>query len=268
MKKGVKIAIAAAAVIAVLGGAGFYLSQTVIKYDSIERAFPDIHDIIEPYPYADMEVPAEFRACSIKGIDFMAPDGLHWLYPDEEEGVKSGIIVDEDDPEKRTLLVCVMDKEDDPIIDNSDLEDQGFFNKRMLKGMKKLGYEKPENFHDLDFLVNTFRIEDCNKFSISEVSAVYDLAMLKGILAPAMLSYGDKDHQLENAEPVETKRYYYDTDTMKSFIMQGAARNGAYELNLTVYDVNDLNRQQDVIIISNEPDTARQIAKTVQIAEE
>ena len=66
MKKGVKIAVGVLATVAVLGGAALYLSQTVVKYNTIEGAFPTVNDIMEPYPYTDVEVPDEYRACSIK----------------------------------------------------------------------------------------------------------------------------------------------------------------------------------------------------------
>ena len=271
MKKGMKIAAGAAAALLVLGGAGLYLSQTFIKWKAMERsimpAFVDGAVTIEPYPYADIEVPGEFRTCSIKGIDFEAPDGLDWMYPLETEGVKSGIIVDNADVSKRTLLVCVMDKED-PDISVEHFEEIGFFDKRMVKGMKKLGCEKPGNYHDLLMLCETFDPEKCNKFSPSEVNATYKLMELKAILMPAMLSYSLGDQQVDLGDDIEYKRFWYDNDNMKSFVQQGNAKNGAYELILDVYDVDDLDTPQTVIILGNDIDTVRQIAKTVTIAEE
>ena len=272
MKKGKKTAIGIAAAILVLGGVGYYLSQTLIKWKMMERnILPTFliegNDIIEEYPYADIEVPAEFRACSIKGIDFKAPDGLDWMYPDETEGIKSGIIVDNDDISKRTLLVCVMDKEE-PAVLVEHFEEIGYFDKRMLRGMKKLGYEKPGNSHDFLYLCDTFDYRKCNKFSPSEVNATYKLMELKAIMVPTFLSYKLSDQEVDLGEDIESKRFWYDNGNMKSFVQQGTAQNGAYELVLDVYDVDDLDTPQTVIILGNDIDTVRQIAKTVTIAEE
>ena len=55
---------------------------------------------------------------------------------------------------------------------------------------------------------------------------------------------------------------------MKSFVQQSAAKNGAYELMLDVYDVDDLDTPQTVIIIGDDIDTVRQIARTVDISED
>lgn len=272
MKKGTKIAIGVAAVL-VLGGVGFYLSQTLIKWKMMEHyimpAFIlEENDITEHYPYADIEVPDEFRACSIKGIDFEAPDGLDWMYPDATEGVKSGIIVDNGDISKRTLLVCVMDKEEEPAVSVEHFENIGYFDKRMLRGMKKLGYEKPENYHDLLYLCYTFDYRKCNKLSPSEVNATYKLMELKSVMMPAYSSYKLSDQEVDLGEDIESKWFWYDNGNMKSFVQQGLAQNGAYELVLDVYDVDDLDTPQTVMIIGNDIDTVRQIAKTVQIAED
>lgn len=269
MKKGKKIAVGIAAAILVLGGVGLYLSQTLIKWKNMEYeilpVFTDGETVTEPYPYADIEVPDEFRACSIKGIDFEAPDGLFWMYPDVTEGLRSGIIVDNDDISKRSLLICVADKEENGI----RVEDFGsFFDKCTLRGMKKLGYEKPENTHDLMFLCETFDYRKCNKFSPSEVSATYNIMMLKAILVPSYLSLDLSDRKVDLGEDIEKKRYWYDTDGMKSFIQQGTAENGSYELVLDVFSPDDPNNDQLVLIIGNDIDTVRQIAATVRIAED
>jgi len=271
MKKGLKIAAGAAAALLVLGGAGLYLSQTLFKWKKIEyEIMPVFSDgtysyLTEPYPYADIEVPESFKECSIKGIDFEAPEGLDWMYPLETEGIKSGIIVDNADVSKRNLLICVEDKETSGI----RVEDfEFFFDKRTLRGMKKLGLEKPENTHDLMFLCETFDYKKCNKFSPSEVSAAYNIMMLKGILVPAGMSMDLSDRKVDLGEEIENKRYWYDTDRMRSFIQQGTAENGSYELVLEVCSPDDPNSYQMVMIIGNDIDTVRQIAKTVTIAED
>ncbi|MCQ2490303.1 MAG: hypothetical protein MJ079_01765 [Ruminococcus sp.] len=65
MKKGAKIAVGVLAALTVLGGAGFYLSQTLIKWKLMEYeilpCFADGTGITEPYPYADIEGPESFK---------------------------------------------------------------------------------------------------------------------------------------------------------------------------------------------------------------
>ena len=275
MKKGAKIAVGVLAALTVLGGAGFYLSQTLIKWKLMEYeilpVFTDGETVTEPYPYADIEVPDEFRACSIKGIDFEAPDGLFWMYPDVTEGLKSGIIVDNDNVEKRELLVCVMDKgepEDENGPDIDHFREVGFFDKRMNKGLKKLGYEPPENYHDMIFLCETFDYKKCNKLSPSEVNATYKLMELKAIMIPSLIAFNCVEGDMAHDSFIEPNHYYFDNGNMKSFVSEFINDHGAYELNLEVYDVNDLDNRQNVIILSKDPEVARQIAKTVQIAED
>lgn len=271
MKKGAKIAACIAAAIAFLGGAGFYLSQTVIKYKMISYKFPYLLEdsaLYKSYPYADTEVPDEFRECSVKGIDFKAPDGLFWMYPDATDDVKSGILVDNDDISKRELLICVMDKEEPVYPDSTGFKALGFFDKRMNKGLKKLGYEPAEYYHDMMFAANTFRLEKCNMFSPSEVNAAYKLMLFKGIMTPASYSVDGVEGSFETTGSSKEIHYYYDNGNMRSFVTESANKNGAYELDLEVYDVNDLNSWQNVMIISKGPEMARQIAKTIDIAED
>lgn len=276
MKKGIKTAGGILAAALVLSSAGFYLSQTLIKWKMMERdilpTFTDGNKVMEPYPYADIEVPESFKECSIKGIDFKAPEGLFWMYPEETEGIKSGIIVDNYDIDKRKLLICVLDKEDHndeaglPSLDF--FQQKGFFDKRMNSGLKKLGYEPPENSHDMLFLCETFDISKCNKLSPSEVNATYKLMLLKSVMVPAYISVNGVDGDTSHDNSVEPNRYYFDTKNIKSFVSESVNTHGAYELNLDVYGADDLEMPQSVIIVGNDTDTVRQIAKTVTIAED
>ena len=269
MKKGLKIAIASILSISIAGGAMFYLSQSVIKYRSIGyNITPGLPDAAKPYPYADIEVPDDFRACSVKGIDFYAPDGLDWMYPFETEGVKSGILVDNSDEQERDLLICVLDPEEPVESFGNDVTLADVFDEKTKKGMAKLGYEVPTTYYDFIYLLNTIKPEDCNQFSISEVNALYKLETYKGVMAPAFMSYKLNSTETGHNMEAEDDIYYYNNGNMRSFVRQGSDKNGAYELMLEVYDVNDLNTYQTVMIIGKDMDTVRQIAKTVTIAEE
>ena len=122
-------------------------------------------------------------------------------------------------------------------------------------------------YHDLVSLTNTFDLKKCNKFSVSEVDAAYNLALLKEIMTPSLIAYNLSDSESEDKE-IEAGFYYSDTDTMKSFVLDGMGQNGSYEIQINIFDKNDLDLMQSMFIISDDPQVERQIAKTVAIAED
>lgn len=247
-KKTIIIAGIVCAAVAVLGTGG-YFGKCVIDFNSIEKEYPSVYEYAEPYPYDDVEIPDDFRECSVKGVDFSAPDGLYWKYPEETEGLKSGILVNGSD-EERTLLVCVMDEEEEPATKEMFAE-LGLYDKSMTEGIKRLGYDVPEDTYEILKLLYTVKPEDVNKLSRTEVDTFRGLMELKGIM-----SFG----------PYNV--YTYEKGGSREFVLETVTDNGRYELTVDLFGGSGTDSRQTVIIQGDDPDTARQIVKTIKTAEE
>lgn len=248
-KKAIIIAGIVCAAVAVLGTGG-YFGKCIVDFNSIERDYPDVYEeYAEPYPYGDIEIPEDFRECSVKGLDFSAPDGLYWKYPEETEGLKSGILVNGSD-EDRTLLVCVMDEEEEPMTKEMFAE-LGFYDKSMEKGIQKLGYDVPEDTYGILKLLYTVKPEDCNKLSRAEVDTFRELMELK-----ELISFGE--YNVYTCEQGDSGRFVLETVTDK----------GSYELTVDIFGKGSTDTRQMAIIQSADPDTARQIVRTIKMAEE
>lgn len=260
MKK--KIIIAAISAITIAGSAIIYLSETVFKYNHISKAYININDHIEAYPYYDPETPENFKEYSVKGFEFKAPDNIFRKYPEATKGLKEGIFVD-NDSDSYSLKIAFLDGDVPEYPAGFDLGENGFFSGSIKKGMDKLSYKVPENFHDLLYLLGTIKLDDCNKYSPLEVRTFQKLAEYKEIMTPSYIdmendSYGDK----------ETNRYFYDTDKCKFLISEHHLNNGRYKLLLDCYKNNDLDHYQTIYICGENSKIVKQIAQTVTITEE
>ena len=65
--------IASIAAIIIAGGAALYLSQTVIKYNSMKNYCIHIDEHFEEYPYETEQAPEDFNEYSVKDVSFRAP---------------------------------------------------------------------------------------------------------------------------------------------------------------------------------------------------
>ena len=242
-KKAIIIAAIACAAVAVLGTGG-YLAKGIIEYNAIEQACPSVDICAEPYPYADIEIPENFRELSVKGVDFMAPDGLYWKYPEETEGARSGLLVNGEIDDEDYIGVLVLDP------DTFDIESEELMSAEMKKKIRKMGYDVPEDMYSLMKLIYSIKLEDCNKFSPSEVSAFKSLALYKELIVSE-----------------DEKVYSSDSEGFDMFIKESAS-DGNYQLDVDCYEKNDPNRLHIVVVMCADPDTARQIVKTIKTAEE
>lgn len=249
--------IAVTSAIAVAGGAIIYLSQTVIKYHNIKSECIHLDQHMSAYPYANVDIPNDFKEFSVNGISFKAPDLL--LTSDNDANVC--IYADDTDKNNASLQILVFDVTTPTYPRGYNIEKGDFFNKCMKEGMDKLGYDIPENFYDLMCLLNTIKLEDCNKYSPSEVRTFKKLAEFKEIMTPSIIGYGDTDYETEG--PL----YYFDNNNTCFLVTQQRASNGMYKLQLECYADSDLNKYQTLLIQGKNEDTVRQIAQTVSKTE-
>ena len=254
--------IAATTAITVAGGSIIYLSQSVFKYYNIKHK-TDFSYHMEQYPYADMDIPNDFKEYDLNGISFEAPDDLVPKYTDKNQNISTELLADTAGNGKYNLQVYVSDITSPIYPAGYELGTDGFFNSNMQIGMKKLGYAVPENFHDLILLLNTMKPEDCNKFSPTQVRTFKKLAQFKDTMVPSVLSIDDQNCNGAISVDIEQRMFIYDNENMKSFITQAKTQYGNYELMLECYTDDDLDKYQLVVIQGNNIDTVRQVAQTV-----
>lgn len=257
MKNAAIIAVTSA--IAVAGGAIIYLSQTIVKYNNIKNNFLNLNTKMEAYPYTDTDTPDDFKEFSVNSISFKAPAMLSSSDYDE----KISILTDDPDKDKASLQIIVTDITRPVYPKGYDLKKDDFFNSCMKQGMDKLGYDVPDNHHDLIFLLNSIKLEDCNKFSPTEVRTFKKLAEFKEIMTPSKIGYGDTNISYEQDEQL----YYFDNNETSFFVTQLSSSNGMYKLILDCYAKDDLDEYQTMLIQGKNRDTVRQIAMTVSKTE-
>ena len=245
--------------IAVAGGAMIYLSQTIFKYNSIKNNFPSLNTKIEAYPYTNTDTPDDFKGFSVNGISFKAPDTLSPSQYDE----KISILTDDPDKDKASLQMIVTDITRPVYPKGFDLKKDDIFNSGMKQGMDKLGYDVPDNFYDLILMLNSIDLDDCNKFSPTEVRTFKKLAEFKELMTLPVMGYGDKNNRYEQDE----QRYYFDNNETSFFVTQLSSSNGMYKLILDCYAKNDLDEYQTLLIQGKNMETVRQIVMTVSKTE-
>lgn len=261
MKNGLFVA---ASVAAVVCATGVYLSQTLVKSLIIERQFlPSIIgvEVSTQYPYSDVDVPEDFVTYSLDEIEFKAPEGLYG------KGADTRLLTDNDDKNERECYILLLDDESVALPSIVTEPKFHFFDKRLKNELKSMGYEKVESTYDIINLCETIEVRDYNKFSTSEVNVAFKLSLLKAIMVPSNILFNNVYGELD-PESIGYNRYYYNTDEVKSFVSEQVNENGAYQLQLTIFDVNDLNKSRALLVVCKEPEIARQIASTIIFTEE
>lgn len=227
-------------------GTGGYFAKGLIEYSAIERACPSVNICAEPYDGSDIEVPDYFRNLSVKGVDFKAPDGLYWQFPEETEGLKSGLLINGEMEEPDYLGVLVLD----PYENEHDEEE--FLSADWQKKLEKLGYEIPYNYYEFMELIYSIKLSDCNKFSPSQVSAFHELALYKEMLAS--ISDDEAVYKSENNDFYMLLKLGYDGE--------------CFDLTADCYEKTSPSTVHTVIIRSKDTVQAEQIIKTIRLAEE
>ena len=274
MKKGTKKALIALAVVAVLGSVGWYLSQTFVRWKLMEYylmpTFIDGVNVSEDYPYTDVEVPEEFEEYSMNGIVFKAPAGLSVKGPlEDSEGYEySWYLTDNEDKSKRELSILISGWTTYFNKDSLINKHPGFHDLLTVRGMKKLGYEEPQNSFDLIYAVNTFDPKECNKFSPSEVIATSKLMLIKTVLVPTKVSINGISGPFKDFDDDDRKYYYFDNGTAKSFVDEGATSEGGSQLIIELYSMKDPDNNLDIAIACSDPEVGKQILNSINIAEE
>lgn len=251
--------IAVTSAITVAGGVTIYLSQTIIKYNHIKNECIHLDEQLIAYPYTKVDIPDDFKEFSVNGLSFKAPDTLSSALSSSGNTEKISIFTDDTDKENASLQILVTDIISPVYPNGFNIKKDDFFNSCMKQGMDKLGYDVPDNYHDLIFMLNSIKLEDCNKFSPTEVRTFKKLAEFKEAMYPAFINYGSKDQNYEK----DDNFYYFDNKETSFFVSQLRSSGGMYKLILDCYAQNDLDNYQTVLIQGKNEDTVRRIAMTV-----
>ena len=275
MKKGTKKALIALAVVVVLGSVGWYLSQTFVRWKLMEHyimpTFIDGVNVAEDYPYTDVEVPEKFEEYSMNGIVFKAPAGMivkESLEDPDGGNDNSWYLTDTEDKSKRELSILISDWTTYFNKDSLINKHPGFHDLLTVRGMKKLGYEEPQNAFDLIYAVNTFDPKECNKFSPSEVIATSKLMLIKTVLVPTKVSINGISGPLKDFDDDDRKYYYFDNGTAKSFVDEGATSEGGSQLGIELYSMKNPDQNLYICIACSDPEIGKQILNSINIAEE
>ena len=192
----------------------------------VDPTFAD-RRIVGEYPYSNAAIPEDFAEYAMHGIKLDAPDCMEAR---AESSSFSNYI--SNDPAQHDLQIIALETDAQDTLSLSEMLD---YNEHHLVGswlagrgwltelgIKKIGYELPENDNALMYLLEKMDMDDYNKFSLIEAYAFTKLYVLKAIYVPALLWVysNDTESTLESPLSVKNCSYYIEAGAFVSGIIK------------------------------------------------
>ena len=243
MKKVTKILAAAVAVVLVLGGTACYFSG-VPYYLKAKKHFTD--GTIEwnpgPWTFDDKGTPADGKQLSFNGVSVTVPKEL-------VENRKSPCCYSTDpDADGKYYSVFITEPEEMGELTLADLDVSA--EKRFEKYLHLIGQEIPRSWCDLYMLCYELKEEDCDLHNYTNAGFFYLLEKIK----EEMVFFGGEHYLIRHPGAIG---------------IAGACSpyedNPNYKLFVNVFDPNDKNRCNMLIVTAPELDGAYQIVNSVTL---
>lgn len=238
----------------------------------VDPTFAD-RRIVGEYPYSNAAIPEDFAEYAMHGIKLDAPDCMEARA--ESSSISNYI---SNDPAQHDLQIIALETDAQDTLSLSKMHDY-MKNEHHLVGswlagrgwltelgIKKIGYELPENDNALMYLLEKMDMDDYNKFSLIEAYAFTKLYVLKAIYVPPLLwvDSNDTESTLESPLSVENCSYYIEAGAFKAIVEQSSSKSGRYWLTVRCYP--DTEAAKTVIVVSDDPALAQTVVASVRPA--
>lgn len=232
----------------------------------VSKKYEHYNCTLSEFPYDEVKAPENWKTIECEGMTLKVPDKIHQLYQDGDSEVKKRFFVDaEENPDTAVMFVEQFEMEftglfegESTYFDRSDIE----------KAMKSAGYEYPENMYEFyDFIYNVtpkdFGVIKHGKSPMFMISVADSKDTLYGAMT-AGRHLSDSD--------VCGEVFSFETENAVGFFMLYGVPNeknkNKYSYLVELYDKENLNKSNSVIVKSTDRNTALEIAASAEIAEE
>lgn len=250
MKKSLIITLIAAGVVTVAATvmiAGF--SGLPAKKRAVTQYGEALDFVPKEYPYANLEVPADYVTCTQQGISLMMPADLMQLDSDPDS-FRSGVFMNED----KSVLVMFEKPYEFGEMDLATIDEQASA-EAMDRFCRSLGREPIKTWYEFFDMIFHLKPDDCNIHSMKQAAVFEALSYTKSEVLPVCNELWD----WENA------------DGDKGFIMrmdqasEDEADSSRYSIQAELYDPDTGNTSYAVLIKAQDSETCFRIANSIRL---
>lgn len=230
--------------------------QFIVKV-YVSNNYEHINCVTKEFPYYEVQIPENWKTIEYEGMTLKVPEEVHQLHPDDEIEAKRKNFSDAEKNPDTTVFFVGKFEEDIISILNSDK--YTFVEKDIQKAMKSVDYKYPKNMYEL---------YDC----IFNVTSK-DFGILKCGKSPLLIiTIANTKEMIYNTYTVDCDEVYsFETKNGKGFLSLYGKPNdriNKYSYIIELYDKDNLNKSNSVIVKSTNKETALKIAKSAEIVEE
>lgn len=232
----------------------------------VNNNYEHINCTLSEFPYDEVNVPENWKTIECEGMTLKIPEGIYQLYPDSETDAKRRLFADaEKNPNTSVMFVGQVEIE---FSETFYGESEIFTKLDVEKAIKSTGYEKPENMYGFyDFIYNVTP-KDFGIFKRGK-SPMFLIAVASS--KETLYSSMTAGRHLSDAD-VCGEVYSFETKNAVGFLtlygFPNEKNKNKYSYLVDLYDKDNLNKSNSVIVKSTDKRTALEIAVSAEIAEE
>lgn len=232
----------------------------------VNNKYEHINCTLSEFPYDEVNVPENWETIECEGMTLKIPEEIYQIYPDSENDAKRRLFADaEKNPDTSVMFVGQSE------IEFSEMfygESEIFTKSEIEKAINGTGYECPENMYEFyDFIYNVtpkdFGIFKRGKSPMFLIAVAGNKETLySSMTAGRHLSDTDVCGEVYSFETENAVGFF----TLYGFPNEKNKNKYSYLVDL--YDKDNLNKSNSVIVKSTNKITALEIAVSAEIAEE
>lgn len=216
-------------------------------YLYITNQYPDFSRLSESYPYSDTAVPDSFVEFSADEITARIPAELYKKYPEETEGMKSNLYINDDESSSITFIYS--GKTEFGEFSLTD-EESGITEEQIADLLQNMGKSYPESYYEFYHLIYSLTMDDFNIHSHKHAIGFLAIPMLKEMLIP-------------NYDNI----YEFSTENGVGFVHQNNPTEDLprYNFVVSLFDAENPDVCYDIIISANDIEVAKQIIASIEL---
>lgn len=232
----------------------------------VSKKYEHYNCTLSEFPYDEVKTPENWKTIECEGMTLKVPDEIHQLSPDDENSAKRRLFTDaEKNPDTAVMFVEQLEMEFTELFEG---ESTYFERSDVEKAMKSAGYEYPKNMYEFyNFVYNVtpkdFGIIKHGKSPMFMISVANSKDTLYGAMTAG--------RHLSDAD-VCGEVYSFETEKAVGFFtlygVPSEKNKNKYSYLVELYDKENLNKSNSVIVKSTDKNTALEIAVSAEIAEE